>query len=116
MGVYDYIDGSIKITVMEIQNGQVRFGINAPKEVKVYREEIVKRMEAEIERGKDAAWITRNEIMANPEAAQIPTIESLSKAYVDPVTAQIIIEQLADLKRKTAIAEEQLLILRVEAT
>ena len=55
MGVYDYIDGSIKITVMEIQNGQVRFGINAPKEVKVYREEIVKRMEAEIERGKDAA-------------------------------------------------------------
>ena len=50
--------------------------------------------------------------MANPEAAQIPTIESLSKAYVDPVTAQIIIEQLADLKRKTALAEEQLLILK----
>ena len=49
--------------------------------------------------------------MAKPEAVQIPTIENLSKAYVDPVTAQIIIEQLADLKRKTAVAEEQLLIL-----
>ena len=52
--------------------------------------------------------------MVKPEAAQIPTIENLSKAYVDPVTAQIIIEQLADLKRKTALAEEQLLILRQE--
>jgi len=50
--------------------------------------------------------------MAKPETVQIPTIETLSKAYVDPVTAQIIIEQLADLKRKTALAEEQLLILR----
>ena len=46
--------------------------------------------------------------MAKPEAVQIPNIESLSKAYVDPVIAQIIIEQLADLKRKTALAEEQL--------
>ena len=54
--------------------------------------------------------------MAKPEAAQIPTIDNLSKAYVDPVIAQIIIEQLADLKRKTALAEEQLLILQVEAT
>ena len=54
--------------------------------------------------------------MANPEAVQIPTIENLSKAYVDPVTAQIIIEQLADLKRKTVLAEEQLLILRQEST
>ena len=30
-------------------------GIDAPKEVKVYREEIVERMKAETERGKDAA-------------------------------------------------------------
>ena len=54
--------------------------------------------------------------MAKPEAVQIPTIENLSKAYIDPVTAQIIIEQLADLKRKTALAEEQLYILQVEVT
>ena len=45
------IDGEIKITVMEIQNGQVRFGIDAPKEVKVYREEVYERMQSE----KDAA-------------------------------------------------------------
>ena len=59
---------------------------------------------------------TWNEIMAKPEAVQLPTIETLSKAYVDPVIAQIIIEQLADLKRKTALAEEQLLILQIEVT
>jgi carbon storage regulator len=49
------IDSDIKITVMEIQNGQVRFGIDAPEEVKVYREEIYKRMQAEADSGKDAA-------------------------------------------------------------
>lgn len=52
--------------------------------------------------------------MSKPVAIQIPTIENLSKTYIDPVTAQIIIEQLAVLKRKTALAEEQLLILRQE--
>ena len=45
------IDGEVKITVMEIQNGKVRFGIDAPEEVKVYREEIYERMQSE----KDAA-------------------------------------------------------------
>ena len=49
------IDGGIKITVMDIQNGQVRLGIDAPEEVKVYREEIVKRMQAEAD--SDAAKI-----------------------------------------------------------
>ena len=49
------IDGGIKITVADIQSNQVRIGIDAPKEVKVYREEIVERMKAETERSKDAA-------------------------------------------------------------
>ena len=47
------IDGGIKIIVMDIQNGQVRFGIDAPKDVKVYREEIYKRMQVETERDID---------------------------------------------------------------
>ena len=49
------IDGGIKIIVMDIQNGQVRLGIDAPEEVKVYREEIYKRMQAEAERDIGAA-------------------------------------------------------------
>ena len=49
------IDGGIKIIVMDIQNGQVRLGIDAPEEVKVYREEIYERMQAEAERDKGAA-------------------------------------------------------------
>ena len=54
--------------------------------------------------------------MAKPETIQTPTIENLSGTYVDPETAQIIIDHIADLKHKTALAEEQLLILRVEAS
>ena len=45
------IDGGIKITVLEINGSHVRIGIDAPKEVKVYREEIYERMQSE----KDAA-------------------------------------------------------------
>ena len=49
------IDGGIKITIADIQSNQIRIGIDAPKEVKVYREEIVKRMQAEAKHDKDAA-------------------------------------------------------------
>ena len=41
------IDGGIKVTVMDVQGNQIRLGIDAPKEVKVYREEIIERIKAE---------------------------------------------------------------------
>jgi carbon storage regulator len=37
------IDGGIVVTVVKIEGGQVRLGIEAPKHVKVYREEILKK-------------------------------------------------------------------------
>ena len=52
--------------------------------------------------------------MTNPAVIQTPTAENTDKVYTDPETAQIIIEHIADLKRKTALAEEQLLILKQE--
>ena len=45
------IDGGITITVADIKGSQVRIGIDAPKDVKVYREEIHIKMQAD----KDAA-------------------------------------------------------------
>jgi carbon storage regulator len=41
------IDGDITITVMDVQNGQLRCVYTEPEEVKVYHEEIYKRMQAE---------------------------------------------------------------------
>ena len=41
------LDGGIKITVSDIQGNHVKDGIDASKEVKVYREEIVERMKVE---------------------------------------------------------------------
>jgi carbon storage regulator len=35
------IDGGIVITVVKIEGGQVRLGIEAPSDVKVYREELL---------------------------------------------------------------------------
>ncbi len=53
--------------------------------------------------------------MSKPAIVQTPTTENLGEIYIDPVTAQIIIDHIADLKRKTVLAEEQLLILQVKA-
>ena len=54
--------------------------------------------------------------MSKPALVQTPTIENLGETYIDPETAQIIIDHIADLNRKAAVAEEQLLILRQENT
>ena len=41
------LDGGIAITVSDIQGNHVKVGIDAPKEVKVYREEILERIKIE---------------------------------------------------------------------
>lgn len=45
------IGADIEVTVLEIENGQVKLGINAPREVPVFREEIA----ATRDRNQDAA-------------------------------------------------------------
>jgi carbon storage regulator len=45
----------IKITVLEVRSGQVKLGIDAPPEVKVHREEIYARIQAENRRAAASA-------------------------------------------------------------
>ena len=45
----------IKITVLEVRSGQVKLGIDAPPEVKVHREEIYARIQAENRRAAAAS-------------------------------------------------------------
>jgi carbon storage regulator len=41
------LGSDIKITVLEVKDGQVRLGIEAPKEVVIYRKEIYDAIQAE---------------------------------------------------------------------
>lgn len=43
------IGDDIKIKVLGISGGQIRIGIDAPKEVSVHREEVYKRIKAALE-------------------------------------------------------------------
>ncbi len=41
------IGDNVRVTVMQVANGQIRLGIEAPKDVAVHREEVWKRIEKE---------------------------------------------------------------------
>ncbi len=41
----------VKVTVLEVRAGQVKLGIEAPSDVKVHREEVYSRIQAELRRG-----------------------------------------------------------------
>jgi carbon storage regulator len=47
------IGDSVKITVLEVRSGQVKLGIEAPPEIKVHREEIYARIQAETQRARE---------------------------------------------------------------
>lgn len=42
------LDGGIKVTVTDIIGHQVKIGIDAPAEVKVYREELLERIKLKV--------------------------------------------------------------------
>lgn len=44
-------DRAIKITVLSIDRGQVRLGVDAPRHIPVHREEVLERIEKEGKKG-----------------------------------------------------------------
>ncbi|MCO6429838.1 MAG: carbon storage regulator CsrA [Deltaproteobacteria bacterium] len=53
-----YIGDNIKITIVEIKGHQIRVGIDAPQELRIYREEIYLQILEENKKAAEAASVT----------------------------------------------------------
>ena len=49
------IGDDVKVTVLGIKGTQIRIGVNAPREVAVYREEIYQRIQVEVDGEKNGS-------------------------------------------------------------
>jgi carbon storage regulator len=69
------IGDQIKVTVLEVRSGQVKLGIDAPMDVKVHREEVYARIQAENQR----AGRVNPDVLREPARelrAQPPSLDS----------------------------------------
>lgn len=53
------IDGNIEIRILDIQDGKVRIGVSAPKDVSIHREEVY----VEIEKSNQTAISSNQDIL-----------------------------------------------------
>lgn len=61
------INENIEITVLEIQGDQVRIGINAPKNVPVYRKELFLEIQEENKRAAEVKNISLKDLIKGKE-------------------------------------------------
>lgn len=63
------IGDDITVTVLGVKGGQVRIGVDAPKNVEVHREEIYQKIQKEKEAG-EMSWRTENPIFKGKNNAK----------------------------------------------
>lgn len=59
------INNDIEITIIEIQNDQIRIGVSAPKNIPVYRKEIYLQMIEENKKAVESKEVSLDELKKN---------------------------------------------------
>ena len=59
------IGDNIELTIIEIQGDQVRIGINAPKNVSIFRKELFLEIQEENKRAAGSGKVDLNDILKN---------------------------------------------------
>ena len=94
-----FIGGDIKVTIVEIKGHQIRVGIDAPSELRIYREEIYLQILEENQRAAEAAmggaggledlaaqWQGRSGTASKLGGTKIGSLSSGSAPSVKPLT------------------------------
>ncbi|SDB23338.1 carbon storage regulator CsrA [Eubacterium oxidoreducens] len=61
------LNNNIEITILEIRGDQVKIGINAPKDVSIYRKEVYLQIQEENKAAQDAAGLAALKNMLGPK-------------------------------------------------
>lgn len=61
------INDNIEITILDVQGDQVRIGVNAPRNVSVYRKEIFLEIQEENRRAADIGSLSLDDILKGKE-------------------------------------------------
>lgn len=80
-----YIGGRIKVTVVDLKPNQVRIGIDAPQEERVYREEIYIQILEENQRAASSS--------ATPDMSSIPVMAKPLRSSASKLAATPIIKK-----------------------
>ncbi|MDC0357658.1 carbon storage regulator CsrA [Oligoflexia bacterium] len=75
-----YIGDDVKITIVEIKGHQIRVGIDAPRELRIYREEIYLQILEENKQAAEAAMVSESGLDGLTEAWKGVKRQSVSKA------------------------------------
>lgn len=106
-----YIGDNVKITIVEVKGHQIRVGIEAPTELRIYREEIYLQILEENRKAAEAARGTESGLESLSEAwtgikseggqGGRPTIATLNSSKVKRDDPQVVI------KRKRSKKEDE---------
>ncbi len=98
------INDNVTITVLSVNGGQVRIGIDAPRDVPVHREEIYHQIKKEGHKSKSES---KHKAEAKPEAKILPVKDKLEYSQPDEIGEGLKNQPVILKKKRRVITKDE---------